>query len=69
MMNENLKQLAIATKLTLITDHEGKPIGITAQQLEAYSKMIVQECARIVASDPFYASFAAKEIKDHFGVN
>lgn len=67
-MNENFKQLAIQSKLTLITTHDGKPVGITEQQLEVYSKMIVQECARIVASDPFYASFAAKEIKDHFGV-
>lgn len=67
-MNENFKQLAISAKLTLITDSQGTPLGITSQQLEVYSKMIVMECARIISGDPYYAGIAAKEIKDHFGI-
>lgn len=67
-MNENFKQLGIRAKLMFLTDREGNAVGITPEQLEAYSRMIVSKCAEIVSSDPYFASFAAKEICDHFGI-
>lgn len=67
-INDNFRKHALRARLNLLTDKNGQPVGITAEQLDIYSKLIVQECAKIVAEDPFYASFAAKAIKDHFGV-
>lgn len=67
-INDNFRKHALRANLLLLTDKEGKPVGITAEQLDVYSKLIVQECAKIVSQDPFYAQFAAKAIKDHFGI-
>lgn len=67
-INDNFRKHALQANLLLLADKEGKPAGITIEQLDLYSKLIVQECAKIVSQDPFYAQFAAKAIKDHFGV-
>lgn len=67
-MNVNFKKHAITTKLVTLYDKNNTPIGITPDQLTAFANLIVLECADIAAGDPFYASFAAKEIRKHFGL-
>lgn len=67
-INDNFRKHALKANLTLLADKEGKAVGITAEQLDIYSKLVVLECAKIVSQDPYYAQFAAKAIKDHFGV-
>lgn len=67
-INDNFRKHALKANLALLADKNGTPVGITPEQLDLYSKLIVLECAKIVSQDPFYAQFAAKALKDHFGV-
>ena len=67
-MNENIKKHAITAKLVTVYDKNNNPVGITPDQLTAFANLIVLECADIAAGEPFYASFAANEIRKRFGI-
>jgi len=77
-MNEQIRKLAeqsgavTGTKLTNVTN---ALVLIGEEEIQAFAKLIVKECAKIVAenslpdvySEPCLA-LIAEEIKEHFGV-
>lgn len=67
-MNHNYEKLVQQAGFVFLFNNKGEPVGIKLPQVEAYSNLIVQECIRIAASDPYLATGAANAIKEHFGV-
>jgi hypothetical protein len=71
-MNERIKELANKALKQPDTDNDGLTV-FDNDELEKFAELIVQECTNEILKwksepFPFDPDFAAKTIKEHFGV-